>query len=318
MDRSSTPQNRIDLIDAFVDYLRYERNYSARTQQAYREALLQYADFVSGADMPFGPTQIALGCVRAWMADMSQRGRKVSSVKRNLSALRSFCKYLRRQGLLDSNPLLHLASPRVPRPLPVWVTDEQMSLVLDGPEWNNDDFTDVRDRLILHILYQTGLRRAELLALRDGDVDLDRSELRVLGKGNKERIVPFGPELNGMLRHYIEVRRRDVAATVPWPRLLVGLKGEALSSGRVYNIVRARLQVIPQLAKRSPHVLRHSFATGMLRQDADLMAVKEIMGHASLDSTEVYTHLSPQELLKNYNQAHPRAASSITPKKKGD
>lgn len=303
------------LIEEFVTYLRYERNYSPKTQTCYREALLQYEDFVRSEAGAFEPARIGLADVRGWMAEMSRKGYKVTSVKRNLSALRSFCKYLRMRGVLDYNPLLQLKSPKVPKSLPVWVTSEQMDRLLDNPQWDDDDFDDVRDRLILNILYQTGLRRSELVGLKDADVGLERSELHVLGKGNKERLVPYGRELAEMLRHYMEVRDRDVVRTTD--HLLVCRKGQPFGVYRVYNMVRARMQAVPKLAKRSPHVLRHSFATGMLREGADLMAVKELLGHASLDSTEVYTHLSPQELLSNYNLAHPRAAS-INPKKKGD
>lgn len=305
------------LIEEFVGYLRYERNYSALTQQAYRDALSQYEVFVTASEGIFDPIQIELADVRAWMADMGRRELKVTSVKRNLSAVRSFCRYLRQRGLMQRNPLLQLKMPKVPKMLPVWVTREQMNAVLDDPAWDDDDFTDVRDRFILDLLYQTGLRRAEALGLKDADVSTERRELHVLGKGNKERLVPYGPELAAMLTHYLEVRNRDVPERLN-AHLLVDDKGHPLTPARIYNIVRARMQVVPKLAKRSPHVLRHSFATEMLREGADLMAVKEILGHASLDSTEVYTHLSPQELLNNYNQAHPRAATSITPKKKGD
>ncbi len=300
-------------IASFLDYIRYERNYSELTRTSYQDALLQFEDFSKRETGSFSPQAIDLNTVRLWMKAMMEDRHAPSSIKQRVSALRSYVRFLRKRSILDRNPLELLRVPKVPKKLPSWVTAEQMDAVIDAADYD-DDFEGQRERLIIDMLYQTGVRRAELLGLRDSDIDLGGRQLKVLGKGNKERLIPFGPELETLIRHYLELRRREVAPGTT-ERFLVDGDGNPLKSQKLYNIVRARLGEIPTLAKRSPHVLRHSFATAMLTSGADLMAVKELMGHASLDSTEVYTHITPQEILSNYKQAHPRATNF---KKKGD
>ncbi len=297
----------------FLDYIRYERNYSELTRTSYQEALLQFEDFSRRETGDFTPRNIDLNTVRLWMKSMMEEHRAPSSIKQRVSALRSYIRFLRKRGILDKNPLELLRVPKVPKKLPAWVTAEQMDRVIDATDYE-DTFEDQRNRLIIDMLYQTGMRKAELLGLRDADIDLGGRMLKVLGKGNKERLIPFGQELDSLIRHYLELRHREVAPGTT-ERFLVDKDGNPLKPNAIYNIVRARLSEIPTLTKRSPHVLRHSFATAMLTAGADLMSVKELMGHASLDSTEIYTHITPQEILSNYKQAHPRAANL---KKKGD
>lgn len=300
-------------IVAFLDYIRYERNYSELTRTSYQEALLQFEDFSRRETGSFNPGAIDLDTVRLWMKAMKENHKAASSIKQRVSALRSYIRYLRKRGILDRNPLELLRVPKAPKKLPSWVTAEQMDRIIDAADYD-DDFEGQRERLVIDMLYQTGMRQAELLGLRDSDIDLDRRQLKVLGKGNKERLIPFGPELESLIRHYLELRRKEVVPGTT-EKFLVDRDGNALKGSALYNMVRARLSEIPTLDKRSPHVLRHSFATAMLTAGADLMAVKELMGHASLDSTEVYTHITPQEILSNYKQAHPRATNF---KKKGD
>lgn len=290
------------IID-FIRYIEQERNYSQATVTAYRDALRDYEDFETSAFGSFDALHPDLTKARAWMVAMGERGWKVASIKQHLCILRSYCKYLRRKGLIPSNPLDLLPSPQVPKPLPVWVREEQMDDLIDKVEYG-DDFEGRRDRLIITLLYSTGMRRSEAAGLRIQDIDFGASQLRVHGKGNKERIIPFGHELSEMLHEYIQERNTGTEADSD--ALLVGSNGRPLSPQAVTGIAHKYLDTVPNLARKGAHVLRHSFATNMLAEGADLMAVKELLGHASLQSTEVYTHLTPQELLANYRQAHPR------------
>lgn len=293
-------------FESFLKYIRYERNYTDRTVETYRDDLRNYEAFVTAfTGEAFDALHIDIDLARAWMADMGQRGLSVAYIKRQVSALRSFTKYLRRQKLIDNNPLALLRLPQMPKPLPVWVNEEQMDALIDDFDYG-DDFVGVRDHLIITMLYSTGMRRSEAAALRDLDLDFSARQIRVFGKGRKQRLVPFGEELEGLLHQYIERRNNDVENPADG-HLLVSPSGRPLSPVQVTAIVHRYLQYLPTLARKGAHVLRHSFATNMLGQGADLMTVKELLGHASLQSTQVYTHLTPKDLLDNYKAAHPRA-----------
>lgn len=291
-------------IESFLRYVRYEKNYSELTMRSYRQDLTQFEDFVTGLCGEFDPLHPDLNLVRAWMADMGKRHLAVSSVKRRLCALRSFYKYLRRQQLVEKDPLRLLATPKVPKPLPVWLREEQMEFVLDEVEYG-EGFSALRDRLLIDMLYSTGMRRAEIASLRDNDIDFANAVITVTGKGNKQRQIPFGYELRQLMSEYIEARNQEVGGATE--SFFTTPEGEPLGVHRVYNIVRRYLGSVKTLSKRGPHVLRHSFATNMLNNGADLMAVKELLGHSTLGATEVYTHMTPQEILESYKQAHPRA-----------
>lgn len=291
-------------VEDFLKYLKFERNYSDQTILAYRAALREYEDFVTVETGHFDPLQPSLQLARGWMVNMGKRHLAVASIKQAFCALRSFCRYLRKKGLLESNPLTLLPTPKVPKTLPVWVREEQMDQLIDDTDFGND-YTGVRDHLLIDLLYNTGMRRSEAAGLRDQDVDLNTNQLRVTGKGNKERIIPFGPELRLLIEQYRELRTAKVGGRTEM--LLTNEDGEALSATKVSAIAHKYLEQFPNLARKGAHVFRHSFATNMLAEGADLMAVKELLGHASLDSTEVYTHLTPQELLQNYQKAHPRS-----------
>ena len=290
---------------SFLNYIRYERNYSERTAASYADDLRRYEDFVTSRLGTFDALQPDVNLVREWMAVMAQdEHQSVASIKRRLSCLRSFYRYLRRQGLIQVNPLSLLASPKQPKTLPVWVNEEQMDYLIDDIDYG-EDYDGVLDHLVIALLYSTGMRRSEAANLKDADVDLGNHQLKVLGKGNKQRIIPFGQELEDLIVQYR--LRRDAEVGSATQMLLTDIDGKALTPAKVTAIAHKYLSCIPQLARRGAHVLRHSFATNMLAEGADLMAVKELLGHASLHSTEVYTHLSPKEILENYKQAHPRA-----------
>ena len=294
-----------DSILSYINYIMYERKYSDYTVSNYKDDLTQYQAFVenyTGAD--FDPLHPTVDLARGWMADMAQRGMKVTTIKRRLCALKSYYRYLRREKQVESNPLSLLPSPKVPKPLPVWVTESQMNALIDDTEFG-EDFQGKRDKLLIDLIYSTGMRRSEAADLKTIDVDLGNKTIRVEGKGNKMRIVPFGEELDTLLKGLMEEKLHMFGYDTEY--LITDDDGERLSPDKVASIAHKYLSSIPTLARQTTHVLRHSFATNMLANGADLMAVKELLGHASLQSTEVYTHLTPQEILANYRQAHPRS-----------
>ena len=290
---------------SFLNYIRYERNYSEKTAAAYADDLSRFEAFAIRQTGEFDVLHPSVDLVREWMAEMGQNEKQsVASIKRRVCCLRSFYRYLRREGLIAVNPLTLLSTPKTPKPLPVWINESQMDYLIDDIDYGTD-FDGVRDHLLIDLLYSTGIRRSEAASLRDVDVDFGNHQLKVLGKGNKERVIPFGPELELLLQQYRE--RRDAEVGAATETLLVDDEGSPLSPNKVTAIVHKYLEHLPQLTRRGAHVLRHSFATNMLAEGADLMAVKELLGHASLQSTEVYTHLSPKEIIENYKQAHPRS-----------
>lgn len=291
-------------IEEFLNYIMCERKYSDYTVASYKKDLALYEDFVLTQFEVTDPAMPSLDLARAWMADMGKKGLKVTTIKRRLCALRSYYKYLRREHKVESNPLSLLPSPKVPKPLPVWVTESQMNALIDDTDFG-DDFLGKRDRLLIDMIYSTGMRRSEAAGLRTADVDFGNKLIRVIGKGNKTRLVPFGIELETLLHDFMEEKSHMFGGDTEY--LITDEEGEKLRPDRVAAIAHKYLSTIPTLARQTTHVLRHSFATNMLSNGADLMAVKELLGHASLQSTEVYTHLTPQEILANYKQAHPRS-----------
>ncbi|WFE85265.1 tyrosine-type recombinase/integrase [Parabacteroides chongii] len=292
------------LIDSFLDYLRYERNYSNYTIEAYSKDLRQFEEYVKmNKDNRFVSEEVDADLVRCWIVSLMDEKISPVSVNRKLSSLKSFFKFLMKQGSISVNPLRLITGPKTKKPLPYFVRDKEMELLLDGDGFD-EDFEGVRNRLILEMLYDTGIRRSELIGIHDSDVDCETMQIRVTGKRNKQRLIPFAEGLNDLIQAYTEVRNREVGSESGW--FFVRKNGEQLSAGIVYNIVKKKLSEIPTLAKRSPHVLRHSFATSMLNNGAELNAVKELLGHSSLASTSVYTHTTFEELKKVYH-AHPRA-----------
>ncbi|MDO4703151.1 tyrosine-type recombinase/integrase [Tannerella sp.] len=293
-------------IKPFLSYLRYERGYSALTVAAYERDLLQFEAFVraNAEGAAIDVRLIDADCVRSWMVSLLDRSMASSSVNRKLSSLKSFFKFLLKQGVLSESPVRLLVGPKMSRPLPSFVKEKEMADLLDGSSFDSD-FEGSRDRLLLEMLYQTGLRRSELVGIRHADVDMEAMQLRVNGKRNKQRIIPFAERLKEMIVHYISEKEKEISVDDSM-HLFVRKNGKPLTGSIVYRIVRERLSGVPMLAKCSPHVLRHSFATSMLNDGAELNAVKELLGHGSLASTSVYTHITFEELKKMYH-AHPRA-----------
>ena len=292
------------LIESFLNYLKLERNYSDKTILSYGKDLEQFEKFLKKLDEKIKLETVDADLIRSWVINLMDEKMAASSVNRKLSSLRSFYRYLLRKGLVQVDPVQKVTGPKKKKPLPTFVKEEDMNKLLDEVPFG-DDFEGVRDKLILEVFYVTGVRRSELVALNDADIDYSASTIKVTGKRNKQRLIPFGDRLKGMLSTYQQLRdemipRRSEA-------FFVQKNGERVTAGLVYNMVKRDLSKVVTLKKRSPHVLRHSFATNMLNNRASLGAVKELLGHERLTTTEIYTHTTFEELKKEYEHAHPRA-----------
>lgn len=289
----------------FLQYLAYERRFSTHTVQAYQTDLEQFASFLDETYGIRNDEQVGHPHIRSWVVHLLQAGRTPRTINRKLSCLQSYFRFLQKRGHLDRNPMLKVLAPKTGKRLPVYVREDAMDRLL-RPEWFADDFSGLRDRLALELLYGAGLRRAELIGLRAGDLDLRAMRLRVLGKGNKERLLPLLPALRPLVEAYLAARDGEFGEGGV-PELLLTGKGRPLYPKFVYNLVRKYLGQVTSLEKRSPHVLRHSFATHLAEHGADLNAIKELLGHASLAATQVYTHNSVERLKAVYERAHPKA-----------
>ena len=296
------------LTDSFLDYLRYERNYSDDTVKAYGEDIRQFQEF-GGEDVGLqSPSEVVVDVVREWMIHLMNLGYATTSVNRKLSSLRSYYKYLLRKGEVEVDPLRKITGPKNKKNLPVFVKESEMNRLLDDEDFG-EGFEGCRDHLVIAMFYATGMRLSELIGLDDGDVDFAASVIKVTGKRNKQRLIPFGEELRAEMEAY--VKQRDESVPVRSGAFFVRKTGERLYPNIVRKIVTRNLSKVVTVKKRSPHVLRHTFATSMLNHDAELGAIKELLGHESLATTEIYTHTTFEELKKVYNQAHPRATRPI-------
>lgn len=292
------------LTDSFLDYLQYERNYSEETIKSYREDLRQFEEFARGEIGDSAPSEVKAELVREWIVSLMDRGYTSTSINRKLSSLRSFYRFLLRKGEVAVNPLQKITGPKNKKPLPAFLRESDMDRLLDEVDFG-EGFKGCRDHMIIEMFYATGVRLSELIGLDNKDVDFSSSLIKVTGKRNKQRLIPFGEELKIAMTEYVDVRNE--AVPVRTDAFFVRENGERLSRSIVENLVKRNLSKVVTLKKRSPHVLRHTFATTMLNHDAELGAIKELLGHESLATTEVYTHTTFEELKKVYNLAHPRA-----------
>lgn len=275
---------------------------SPHTVAAYRRDLALFIDFVK---TKFGLTavhEVRHVHIRAWTVHLMHSGNSARSVHRRLSCLKTYFRFIRREGLLEEDPMKKVASPKVPRRLPVCVPEQGMRQVIDAAS-DRADFRGLRDRLLLEMLYGAGLRRAELAGLRLCDVDDARGVLRVMGKGGKVRLVPLGPWLIQLLEKYLQVRAAEHPDAAD--RLFLSNSGAPMTGAGVYYLVRKHLSVLGNLEQRSPHVLRHAFATHLSEKGAPLNDIKTLLGHSSLAATQVYLHNSIERLKDVYRQAHP-------------
>ena len=292
------------LTDSFLDYLQYERNYSEETIKSYREDLRQFEEFAREEIGDSAPSEVKAELVREWIVSLMDRGYTSTSINRKLSSLRSFYKFLLRKGEVAVNPLQKITGPKNKKPLPAFLRESDMDRLLDEVDFG-EGFKGCRDHMIIEMFYATGVRLSELIGLDNKDVDFSSSLIKVTGKRNKQRLIPFGEELKIAMMEYVDVRNE--AVPIRTNAFFVRENGERLSRSIVENLVKRNLSKVVTLKKSSPHVLRHTFATTMLNHDAELGAIKELLGHESLATTEVYTHTTFEELKKVYNLAHPRA-----------
>lgn len=292
------------LVDRFLDHLTYEKRFSAHTVAAYRSDLEQFQAFLQ----EFGltePEKATDKVVRTWMMRLMEQGIGPRSVNRKLSALRGFFHFARLTGTITTEPTALIDPPKTPKRLPEFVEEKRLERMFDELTWP-EGFKGTTHRLVLELLYGTGMRLAELLGLTVGDTDLDANTLRVLGKRNKERVLPIGPDLAASIQGYLTERTALSGTPDVGSRLLTDASGKPLARRSVQRLVTHYLSGVTSQQKRSPHVLRHTFATHMLEHGADLNAVKEILGHANLAATQVYTHNTVEKLRKVHAQAHPR------------
>ncbi len=293
-------------MDSFIGFLRVEKNYSRHTVRSYVNDLRAFQEFLAGIDESFSFVDADVDLVRAWVAGLMDGGAAPASVARKLSALRMFYDYLRAEGVVATNPAVLVKAPKQRKKLPVFVKEDDMDYLLDESVFD-EGYGGCRDRMIIMLFYSTGVRLSELVGLDVGDVDLGKSVIKVFGKRSRERVIPFGAEMKHAMQWYLECRMALQSAE---NALFLSGSGRRVSRSAVYRMVREKLSGVTSIKKKSPHVLRHSFATAMLNNDAELGAVKELLGHKRLATTEVYTHLTFEELKRSYNKAHPRAGNS--------
>ncbi len=291
-------------VGKFLDYLSSELNRSQQTVESYRDDLKHFEKFAKDLSDSFSWETVDSDMVRDWMESMMDKGNSAATVSRRLSALKTFYRFALARHYVESDPVYSIKGPKKEKPLPQFVKESEMDELLDRQAWG-DDYNNVRARTIIILFYETGMRLSELVNLDDKDVNFVTSEIKITGKGNKQRIVPFGDELKNTL---LEFRRlRDASVEVKTPALVVSDKGTRMSPSKVQNIVRSNLSRVCSLKKKSPHVLRHSFATAMLNHHVGIENLKKLLGHASISTTEIYTHTTFEQLKRVYNEAHPRA-----------
>lgn len=291
-------------ITDFIQYLQYEKRYSDHTVQAYQRDLEQFFLYI---DLHYSGTSINLIQhlhIRSWLASLKEHDLESRSINRKISTLKSYYKFLLRTSKVSSSPMSKIISPKNAKRLPVFVNQTNMDRLLEDTDFATD-YKGNLDRLIVELLYQTGMRRAELLGIKVQDVDLYTHQIKVLGKGNKERIIPINKELQSLIENFISLRNQ--LENIESQHLLLRENGKPLYPKYVYTVVTHYLSLTTTLDKKSPHVLRHTFATHMLNQGADLNAVKELLGHANLTATQIYTHNTIDKLKEIYKKAHPKA-----------
>ena len=292
------------MINEFLNYLKFERNRSDLTIKNYGEDLRAFKEFYGNLDSRLSWKSVDSDIIRDWMESMMDKGNNATSINRRLSALRSFYRFAFARKLVDKDPVHGVTGPKKGRPLPQFLKENEMDRLLDAESWT-ESFEDVRDRTVIMTFYETGIRLSELIGLDDCMVDFSNRQLKVTGKRNKQRVIPFGEELLATLRDYMKCRDKEV--NLQSDALFVTVKGQRMTSSQVREAVRKNLSKVCTLKKRTPHVLRHTFATAMLNNKAGIESVKKLLGHESLSTTEIYTHTTFEQLKREYYSAHPRA-----------
>jgi integrase/recombinase XerC len=299
------PNTAAGYIQDFLNYLRFQKRYSPHTSLSYETDLTEFFDFLAIEGMSNPPlVTIKAISVRNWLASLKDAGRSAKTINRKISALKSFFKYQLKKGVITATPMATVVSPKISKRLPQYVEQQQMDTLFSYVEFPND-WDGSTHRLILQLLYNTGMRRAELTGLKEWQVDKGNNSVKVLGKGNKERIIPISGKLMRQVQQYMDAKRTQFA-TCNTEFLLITSKGQPLYSRYVYSAVNQYLRHVTTIDKKSPHVLRHTFATHLTGNGADLNAVKELLGHSSLAATQVYTHNTIARLKDAHKKAHPK------------
>jgi len=291
------------LQDDFIKYLQFEKRYSEHTLVAYHTDLVQFIQYLGKSDGDFDFSKVTSKQVRSWIISMMDNKVSSKSVNRKIATVRSFYKYLMREGIVDVSPVQLVKAPKVGKKLPTFVQKENLDQLLDH-DYFGHDFEGIRNKAIISLLYGTGVRLAELKNLTCPNIDISGHTIKVLGKGNKERIIPYPKSIDQPLLEYMEMRKEVAKGTT---LLLLTPEGEPVYDKLIYRVVNKHLSMVTTVSKKSPHVLRHSYATHLLNNGADLNAVKELLGHSNLAATQVYTHTTFEKLKEIYKQAHPRA-----------
>jgi len=292
------------VIQSFLNYLKFEKRYSRHTVISYETDLISFFDYICTqyGDMPL--EQLSHGYIRSWLASLKDEGLTGKSINRKISALKSFFKYQLKTGEVKQSPMTRVTAPKNEKRLPNFVADKDIKTLFEHVAFP-EGWRGSTERLLLLVFYQTGMRLSELIQLKDSQVNAASHTLKILGKGNKERIVPVSPELMKAVKEYQQEREKQFVGDQPY--LFLNEKGKPLAPRAVYTIVKKYLSLVTTVEKRSPHVLRHSFATHLTNNGADLNAIKELLGHSSLAATQVYTHNSIEKLKNIYKKAHPKA-----------
>lgn len=299
----------MDYKESFLQYLQTEKRYSIHTVRSYLNDLDQFFLFLVSTGLPEDPVPVTSGDIRAWIVSMLGNNYSTVSVHRKISCLRVFYKYMRKEGVIKNDPLEKVVLPKRKKTLPVFVGEEAITNLLDN-NYFGEDFAGVRNRTIIELLYMTGIRRSELIGLHENDVDLTEGSLKVTGKRNKQRIIPLVKPIIRRLDEYIQIRNASVSTNQNgW--FFITDKGNKLYDKYVYNIVNSYLAMVTTIEKKSPHILRHTFATHMLNRGADLNSIKELLGHANLSATQIYTHNTFEKLKEVYKDKHPRGEEPV-------
>ena len=293
----------MDYRESFFNYLKFEKRSSSHTVVAYKIDLDQFVQFCTEVIGEFDVKKVDSKIVRNWIVLLMEKQLSARSVNRKITTLKSFFKFLLKEQMVESNPVIYLALPKIRKKLPNFVEEKNLHHLLDDGFFSND-FSGIRDKLIITLLYGTGIRLAELLLLKDGDFDTKNCLIKVLGKRKKERIIPYPTSVNLLFEQYINKKNTTVGFQTE--RLLVTEKGKPVYEKLIYRVVKNNLAKVTLLEKKSPHVLRHTYATHLLNKGADLNAVKELLGHSNLAATQIYTHTTFERLHDIYKQAHPR------------
>ncbi|SHN13102.1 integrase/recombinase XerC [Mucilaginibacter sp. OK098] len=302
-------------IARFIRYIEFEKRYSPHTVSAYQSDLDQFIAFLNNPDKLIPapapeithPSQITHYHIRNWMVELMNHQIIARSINRKIATLRKYFKFLLQEGVIEINPSSKINTPKVPKNLPVIVEDVKLTQMLDENEVFSHDFKGLRDKLVIEMLFGTGMRLSELLGVKDSDINTYEGTIKVLGKRNKERIIPVNNELKLLIAEYQQLKKKQDFSGNNSLTLVVTDKGANAYSKLIYLIVQKYLSYISTQNKKSPHVLRHTFATSLLNRGADLNAIKELLGHANLSATQIYTHNSVERLKSIYKQAHPKA-----------